>query len=289
MNWFLFIIMAAIFLGFHDIAQKKALYKEYALALLSASSLIVMVMSLPILFFGKIQIVGLSMLFLIFIKSLFAVLFFFLTTKALRKMDISEFAPLLNLSPLFLLVLSIIFLGEAIKVYQFLGILLIIVGAYILELKDGLWSPVKRIKNSRHIHMIILGMIFGSIAALLDRYILIQSINVETFYLYQRIIIAVLLFLGSAIFYDGYKDIIIVCRRSFMWVFVASIFYLVGDYLYFMAVAVPVAMISLVIPVKRTSTLVSTLLGGEFFQEKSLFRKSLACLIMLSGIFLIVQ
>jgi len=206
MNWFLLVFLAAVFLGLHDIADKKALNKEYALAFLSASALVVAVMSLPLLAFGKIQPIDLRMFGLITAKSFFAVLFFFFTTKALRKMEISEFSPFMNMSPLFLLAISMTFLAERIHLLQFFGILLVIVGAYVLELKDGLWSPLIRIKNSRHIHMILFAMIFGSIAAVLDRYILIQSINVDTFYLYQRIIIAVLLFSGSTFFHDGSRD-----------------------------------------------------------------------------------
>jgi len=184
--------------------------------------------------------------------------------------------------------MSVTFLKEKIGLMQLLGICLTIIGAYILELKDGWKSPLKRIEKSKHIHFMLLGMVFASLSAVTDRYILIQPINLETFYLYQRIFIAILLFGISTIFYAGYKDIIKTYKQSFIWVLIPSLLYMAGDYFYLSAVAVPTALISLVIPVKRTSNLVATLLGGEFFGEKNLFRKTIACMIMLAGVFLII-
>jgi len=46
--------------------------------------------------------------------------------------------------------------------------------------------------------------------------------------------------------------------------------------------------VSLVIPIKRMSTLISTVVGGELFGEEHLLRKSVACLVMIAGAYLII-
>jgi drug/metabolite transporter (DMT)-like permease len=51
--------------------------------------------------------------------------------------------------------------------------------------------------------------------------------------------------------------------------------------------AVSLAAVGLVTAVKRSSSLFTTLIGGEIFHEKELIKKSVACLIMILGVFLI--
>ncbi len=289
MNWYILTLLAGVFLGLDHVVRKKGLNKEYAVAFLTAAATLIAIFSLPLIFTGRIQSISGFMFFLILIKSLTASLFFILGAKALRHMDISEYAPLLNISPIFLLFLPMIFLGERLNIIQLGGIAFVIIGTYILELKDGLLSPFYRIGKSKSIHLMFVGMIFASVSAVLDRYILTQSINIETFYLYQRVMIALILFVVSTLFYKGYKDIIAVCKHSFIWVLLSGVFFIVGDFLYFMAVAIPAAMISLIVPVKRISTLVATIIGGEFLKEKNLSRKILACILMLAGVFLIIR
>jgi len=52
---------------------------------------------------------------------------------------------------------------------------------------------------------------------------------------------------------------------------------------YLIAVSMPNAMIALIIPIKRTSTLFTTIFGGKLFHEKNLSVKILACIIMVWG------
>jgi len=66
----------------------------------------------------------------------------------------------------------------------------------------------------------------------------------------------------------------------------AAFFTVLADITYFYALSL--TLVSLVLPIKRISTLFDTIIGGELFKEKHLLHKGLACLIMLLGIYLIV-
>ncbi|MFH1589978.1 MAG: hypothetical protein ABIB43_05410 [archaeon] len=57
---------------------------------------------------------------------------------------------------------------------------------------------------------------------------------------------------------------------------------------YLLAVATPGAAISLIIPIKRTSSLFTTLIGGKLFHEKNLLIKILASIIMIWGVVFIL-
>jgi len=52
--------------------------------------------------------------------------------------------------------------------------------------------------------------------------------------------------------------------------------------------AVSLYQVSLVYPIYRLSSLFATVLGGEFFHEKHILKKSIAAIIMLIGSYLIV-
>lgn len=287
MDWFLLASLSAILLGFNSIVQKKVLIKEYASAFLSAAQILMFLMAVPLLFTAKVYFPDLGIFVLITIKCLFYVLFITFTMLALRKMEVSEFAPLTNFSPIFLLIMSFFLLGERLTSIKLIGVILIVLGGYFLELRDGWASPFKKLKNNKHLQFLFLGLFSASVSALLDKYIL-RVINVETFIFHQRLITAVFLILVSIIFYDGIKDIARVYKRSFAWVFLASFFYAAGDYVYSMAVAIPAAMISLIIPIKRMGNLIPTISGGVFFKEKNITIKTVSCLVMILGVYLII-
>ncbi|NTV30203.1 MAG: EamA family transporter, partial [Candidatus Omnitrophica bacterium] len=92
--------------------------------------------------------------------------------KAISAAELSQSVPLLSLTPLFLLVTSPIIVHEMPHPAGIAGVLLIVVGSYLLFLdrsKGGLWTPFKtllRMRGSRY--MLMVAFIF-SIGGNLDK------------------------------------------------------------------------------------------------------------------------
>lgn len=63
---------------------------------------------------------------------------------------------------------------------------------------------------------------------------------------------------------------------------------LISDWLYFTAVGLKDSYVSLIVPIRRVSSIFVILAGGEIFHEKSIIEKILSCIIMLVGAYLIV-
>ncbi|RJO60529.1 hypothetical protein C4544_04980 [candidate division WS5 bacterium] len=288
MPWYVIALGSALFVGLYEIAEKKALVKERSLTFLLVSSLVMLALSLPLIFFGHVTAVDPRMTMYIFIKCVFAVSLFVLTGKAMKHMEISEFAPLMNLSPLILFIPSIFFLQEKLTLVNVFGVLLIVFGAYVVELKDGWRTPLKRMLKNKYIHLLFLAFIFNALSATMDKFILVKQINVDTFFLYNRFFIALLLLGAYLIFKDKNDSMKVTFKRSFWWILIAAVLFMGADYVYFSAVAIPAAAIALIIPLKRTGTLVATVLGGEMMKEDNLVRKAVACVIMIAGVTLIV-
>ena len=89
--------------------------------------------------------------------------------------------------------------------------------------------------------------------------------------------------------YKGLKDIQIGIKKNFWWIILATITALLADFSYYQALAVPAALVSLIVPILRLSSLFTVIIGGEIFHEKHLIRKIIACLIMVLGAILIVS
>jgi len=288
MPWYVIALGSAVFIGLYEVVEKKALVKERSLIFLLTSSLLMLVLSVPLIFWGHFEIVGPQITLYILAKCIFAVTLFILCAKAMKHMEISEFAPLMNLSPLILFIPSIFLLQEKLTIVNTAGVLMIVFGAYIVELKDGWRTPLRRALKNKYIHFLFLAFVFNTLSATMDKFILVKQINVDTFFIYNRFFIAILLLFAYFIFKDKTDNIKVTFRRSFWWILIAAVLFMGADYVYFSAVAIPAALIALVIPLKRTGTLVATVLGGEMMNEDNLVRKAVACIIMIAGVTLII-
>jgi drug/metabolite transporter (DMT)-like permease len=289
MSWQLLAIISATFFGSLNLIQKRALNNEHTLAFLAGSHITMAILTLPIFLLTDIPQINLEQFLYIVLKSVLVVIFFYLYGQSLKHLEVSEFSPLTNLSPVFTIIIAVSLLSERITPMHLLGIFITILGTYVLELEDGVLSPFRKIKNNKYIHLLFYGLIVGAFCASLDKYLLNGKINALSYFAYQRITIAILLFTLITILYGGIKDIKKVYSERPFSTFFSGIFFMIADYAYFLALAAPGALVSLVITVKRSGTLIPTFAGGEIFKEKHILKKTIACLIMIFGIFLIVK
>lgn len=291
MDWISFALLAAVFLGSNMIVSKKVLTGEHALEFLAASSLAGLVFILPAMFFFRPSVLPPVVTGIILLKAITAFFFFYFGARALRHMELSSYAPLTNLSPILLILLGYLFLGEKLTSIQILGVLTTVFGAYILELNDGLKSlktPFLEIKKNKYIHYVLFSLLAGSFSIVLDRYIL-KTVPLVDFYFYQRIMIDILIIVSLFLFFDGSSGVKKVFNDYRFLIFISVVLYLLGDLFYFKAISFPTAYIALIIPVKRLSSLFATFFGGEIFHEDHLLRKTLACVIMVVGVFMIIR
>ena len=225
---------------------------------------------------------------LLILKSLIMAIVWLFLYKAYQQLNISLISPLRNLSPIFLVVLSLIFLGENITLINYMGIGLIMVSAYVLEIKLGssIFKPLKIFKSKFFVYVLI-SLLGSSISAILDK-ILLKDIHPYSllffFYLFMSII-----YLGIVIFKKEVPSVKKLLNGNNLYLILAiTLVSLIADITYAIAAAIPATLIVLLIPLRRLSTFISTIVGGKFFKEKNILYKSGICLIMILGIYLII-
>ena len=213
----------------------------------------------------------------------------------LQKHDVSIVSPLLNASPLVLLILSAIFLGEIITFFQFIGIIIILISVYVLEIHTTHYHR----KSPHHFHItsllkkpsvffvkVFVMLLSFSITAIADKMILNEGVSVITTMYFTFLLI----FIIFSVYFVKISEFILRLKHIVKQphtLIIAGIG-LVDTAVILSAIAHPMALVSIVIPLRRTSTLLSSLFGGMLFHETHLKRKLIATAVMIIGVIFIV-
>lgn len=91
--------------------------------------------------------------------SLIDLVAFFMAIEGIRRSNISIVSPMAAFSPVFTTIIAVFTLNEIPSVYGLLGILIVVIGAYTLnvsEIKDGFFEPVRKLIHDKGV-MLFLG------------------------------------------------------------------------------------------------------------------------------------
>lgn len=289
MVWYLFALCSAIMFAVTGILNKKILLHEHALEFTASRSIILSMLALILVPWVDFSI-SFMVHAIIAITALIVVAGVLFYMKSIRHGEISIIAPLMNISPLFLIVIAFFVLGEMPSTMQLIGIGLLAVGVYSLEVgthHNDYLAPIKEFLRSKVIHFLMFALIIFSITATLDKLIVTKHTDVFT-YLFFFTLYKTLFYLTLQTYRHGFREIINDFKKDGRLIITNGVTDFTGHILYMMAVAMPSAMIALVIAIKRTSSLFTTIFGGMLFHEKNLKIKITACTIMLMGAVLIL-
>ncbi|MBU4283516.1 MAG: EamA family transporter [Nanoarchaeota archaeon] len=285
MQWYVFAILTALLTAAAAIVEKKTLLKEHAMefsTVLAVFNFFIVLVLLPYINFNF----SLKILAMIYTASVFATIAFLFVAKAVRHMDISIVSPLLSFSPAVVAVLAFFILGERITYLQLFGILLLILGSFVLEAENHNTKKIftKKFK-SNYFYYIILALTLYGFCSILDKFIL-NTISPLTYIPIVHFFIAINFIILICIFHNGFEGIKHGIKSAGKWIFLVAI--LVTGYRLSQAQAISMTYVSLVIPIKRMSAFFATIVGGRVFHEKNLAKRTLACIIMLAGSFLVI-
>lgn len=279
--WWFFAIGAAVFGAVREIFRKKGTQREHSMEFAVTRSTLAAIFGLLLIPFMTFKY-DIRAVMIIYFVSILGSIGIYLTTKSLKHADISEVTPLHNLTPGFLAVLAFLLLGESLSLMQAAGIVLLVIGSYVLETDHrGFWISFVRHMKSRYVDYAIIASLIFAITALMEKYV----INVYTlpfdFLFLLWIFISLNFIFISSIMHDGIFGIRHCLRLKFKEVTLTAFFSFLSNAFYVYALSL--AYVSLVIPIRRLSTLITVIVGGELFHEDALLRKSIACAIMILG------
>jgi len=283
--WILYALLTALFLATSDALTKRILASRdeyfvawarllFALPLLAISFLFIEIPSVDRTFWIAIscalplEIIGVI-----------------LYTKALKVSPLSLTIPFLALTPLFLIVISYLLLGEKVSIVGSIGILLITIGSYTLNIhsaRETVIEPIKAIfKEKGSVMMIIVAFIY-SITSSLGK----MAIEHSSPIFFGSFYFILLTFLFTPIVAVRNKGKFILTKKEIIPLAFIGVTY--SLMVIFHMVAMSLTKVAYMISVKRMSLLFSILYGYLLFKEERITERAVGGIIMFIGFVIIV-
>ncbi len=287
--WIVYSLLSALSNTFGVILEKKALVKERAVEFAMITSLHCAVLSIPLLFFVNFSALPVQpLVYAFFFSALPGAIGFYLIARSIRHLEVSIVGPLFVLNPAMVSVFAYFFLSEKTTWAQMIGMAILLIGSYVLELNGthDLLDPIKAFAKSKYLHLMLIALMLYSIGTVYDRFLFVHyKVPVFSYFVFYNLMVGFAMALIYLIFHrrtDGIKRGMALYGRTLFWV---SIFEMLQRIT--MLLAVNAAFVSLATAIRRMSAIFTVIIGGEIFHERHLIRKTVATTIMVLGAILI--
>lgn len=284
MIWIAFALLTALCESLKDVFSKKGLadIDEYVIAW--SLRFFALPFLLPILFFIKIPPLGNGFLIALVIGAGLNAVCTILYMKAIKQSALSLTVPLVALTPMFLLLTSPFMVGEFPDVSGILGIVLIVIGSYVLNFTAGArgyWAPFQAILQEPGPRLMLITALLWSISSNCDK-IGIQNSSPLFWSLAATTGMALVLF--PVMLYKSPRPL-----QQIPAVFkkLLPIGFFCALTVIFQMLAVSLTLVAHVIAIKRTSTMLSVFWGFLIFKETGFKERLLGASIMVVGVLLI--
>ena len=301
--WLILAFLSAAFLGIYDSLKKKALKNNAVIPILFLNTLFSSLIFLPFIVLSASTDILDGTIFhvgsggwevhkYIVLKALIVLSSWVLGYFGMKHLPLTIVGPINATRPVMVLVGALLFFGERLNVWQWIGVSLAVL-SFLLLSRSGKKEGIV-FKHDHWIYMIVGAAVMGAISGLYDKYLMapeseggvgLDRMMVQSWYnIYQCFMMLVMLML---LWWPKHKE-----TTPFHWdwaIIGVSIFLSTADFMYFYALSIPAAMISIVSMVRRGSVIVSFLCGAMLFHEKNLKAKAVdLALVLLGMIFLYI-
>src|SRR5512133_3886148 len=299
MSWLLLAALSAVFLGFYEVSKKASLHDNAVLAVLFACSLSGLAFFVPIALVSWLAPIaaqrwdvwiaplgGVGHL-LVLAKAALVSLSWVLTFFAIKHLPISLASPISASAPLFTVLGAVVLFSELPSANQCVGIGLILLSYWMFSLlgrNEGI-----RFERNRWVWMLFGGTLIGAVSGLYDKHLMqsarLAPMSVQFYFtLYNTLIQGAVALLG---WYPRRKRS--TPFRFRVSILLVGLLLLLADNVYFRALAVPGALVSVVSTIRRSNVGISFAVGSLMFREQQRTRKAIALAGVLLGVLLLLR
>ncbi len=297
MMWLLLAFLSAALLGCYDSFKKEALQANAVIPVLFLNTLFCSLIFLPCILASYHTDWLQDSPFLvarggwhehryILLKSVIVLSSWLFGYFGIKHLPLTIVGPINATRPVMVLVGALLVFGEKLNGWQWLGVALAVASFFMLS-RSGKKEGID-FKHDRWIYFVVLSALLGAVSGLYDKYLMATPENggvgldrmlVQSWYnIYQCFMMLAMLLL---LWWPQRKH-----TTPFHWhwsIICVSVFLSTADFLYFYALSLPGAMISIVSMVRRGSVIVSFLFGALFFHEHNLKSKALDLALVVLG------
>ena len=284
MNWILLSFLTAASEAAKDILGKISLKHADAYIVAWAYRLFSLPFLLPFLLFIDIPPIYSMYWVALVVGGILNVATSVLYMKAIEHSDLSITVPMVTLTPMFLLITSPILVGEIPSITGVVGVLLIVVGSYTLNISDakkGFWKPFKSLVTEKGPRYMMAVAFIWSVSSNFDK-IGIKASSPLFWAITVNVFIAIAMI----------PIVIVKVKSNISQIFhKAKLLMPIGIFgaltLIFQMHAIELANVAYVISIKRVSVVLAVIAGFLIFKEKGFKSRLLGVVLMLMGVALI--
>lgn len=289
MEWYIFAFISAFFSAAAAIYEKRTLFREEALEFSTILAIFNLFLALPFLFYADFERVTLMTLGVLYFKTILGTISFLCVMYGIKNLELSGALPLLVLTPGLVAFFAFILLGEALSVYAVFGMILLLIGTYILQVREAknVFEPFVIFWKSKGHNYILAALLLFTTTSILDKLILGKfNVPPNAFMGFQHLFLGINFLIVYFVIRRKTKFVVNAFKRSWKMILIVAMFSII--YRFNQIVAVKLGPVALVLSIKRTSVFFATVIGGKLFREHNLLQKAIATLIMIIGSALVI-
>lgn len=295
--WLALAFLSAALLGFYDSFKKKALDGNAVIPVLFLNTLFSSLIFLPFIVLSSTTDVLDGSIFhvptggwevhkYVVLKSCIVLSSWILGYFGMKHLPLTIVGPINATRPVMVLVGALLVFGERLNGWQWAGVALAVASFFMLS-RSGRKEGID-FEHNRWIWMIVGAAALGAVSGLYDKYLMapaseggvgLDTMLVQSWYnIYQCFMMGGMLLL---LWWPKRKN-----TTPFRWhwcIIGISVFLSAADFVYFYALSVPGALISIVSMVRRGSVVVSFLFAAIAFHERNLKSKVVDLALVLLG------
>ena len=277
--WILFVFLYALLKGAREGMKKTALKKSSSSEILFFYTLIGFIFTLPSI--GTALKLEPVYIFWAFVKAAVCCTAWIFSFMALKNMSVSLYG-ITDLSRVvFSTALGIIVLGESFTIQKAIGVIFVIAGLMLLNMKKntvakGLTFPV--------LTAALLNCFFNAVSGTMDKILMkyVEAAQLQFwFMLFMAVIYGVIILIRK-------EKISVSHIKTNFWIPLMSLSLVIGDRLLFEANATPASQVTLMTVIKQSAVIVTVLTGWLVFKEKHVLYKLMCTAVVLTGIFIAI-
>ncbi len=295
--WLVLAFLSAALLGFYDSFKKKSLDGNAVIPVLFLNTLFSSLIFLPFITLSRTTGILDGTIFhvgtggwevhrFILLKSCIVLASWMLGYFGMKHLPLTIVGPINATRPVMVLVGALLVFGERLNLWQWAGVLLAVMSFFMLS-RSGRKEGID-FEHNKWIWMIVGAAVLGAVSGLYDKYLMapqqeggagLDTMMVQSWYnVYQCFMMGGVL----AFMWWPHRKRTTPFRWDWTIVFI-SVFLSAADFVYFYALSIPGAMISIVSMIRRGSVVVSFLFGAVAFREKNLKSKLVDLILVLLG------
>ncbi len=295
--WLILAFLSAVLLGFYDSFKKKSLSGNAVIPVLFLNTLFSSLIFIPFIALSSSSGVLDGTIFhvgsggwevhkYILLKSCIVLSSWMLGYFGMKHLPLTIVGPINATRPVMVLVGALLVFGERLNLWQWAGVLLAVMSFFMLS-RSGRKEGID-FEHNKWIWMIVGAAVLGAVSGLYDKFLMapqseggagLDTMMVQSWYnIYQCFMMGAVLML---MWWPHRKH-----STPFRWdwtIIFISVFLSAADFVYFYALSIPGAMISIVSMIRRGSVVVSFLFGAVAFHEKNLKSKLVDLILVLLG------